>query len=294
MHSDQAYLILTQHGEQKHVYAFTWQTIVTIGRATENTISLLDDRCSRFHTKLFCNDGQWYIQDLGSRNGTFLDDLNVGTGACPIQSGQHIQIGRAFMQFGLGSPEEVDTKISGLDEDGNVIKHHSGILGVSEDLRGPNDDADSDSGTEIIHQKSRTALLLPSSEFEVHSAALPATKTGFGPAEMCRLAYQIGKAEDIDHVAKIALEGLLEATHAEGAGLWLFPYMLHSQQQASDIRLVSETTLNQVPYAPISAALARTVFEKQEAFLVHENPNEGTKKNEKNPPASSRREFWCK
>ena len=278
MPSEQAFLILTQHGEQKQVYTFTYQSIVTIGRATENTVSFLDDRCSRFHAKLFWNDEQWFIQDLGSRNGTFVDDLNIATRACPIQTGQYIQIGRAFLQFGVGSPGDLDTKISGADEEGNVVKHHSGVIGVSEDLRGPTVDDDSEIESEIIHQRSHTAILRPSlEETEVHNVTLPTTKTGFGPVAMCRLAYQIGKAEDVDYAARIALEGLLAATNAEGAGLWLFPYTLHAQQQASDIRLVSESTLNKVPYTPISAALARAVIEKQEAFLVHENPNEGTK-----------------
>ena len=280
MQSEQAYLILSQNGEQKQVYSFTGQSIITIGRATENVISFLDDRCSRFHAKLFFNEGQWYVQDLGSRNGSFVDDLNIGTRACPIQAGQHIQIGRAFLLFGYGVPGELDTKASGIDESGNTIQHHSGVVGVSETLRGPATDDGKELDSEIVHQRSYTTIFRPFTEMEAHgvSMALPTTKTGFGPVEMCRLAYQIGKAEDVDHVTHIALEGLLAATNAEGAGLWLFPYSLHAQQQASDIRLVAESTLNKTPYIPISAALARTVFEKQEAFLVHENPNEGTKK----------------
>jgi len=281
MQSEQAYLILTQNGEQKRVYSFTEKVGVTIGRATENVVSFIDSRCSRFHAKLFYNDGQWYVQDLGSRNGTFVDDLNISTRACPIRAGQHIQIGRAILQFGYGSPDELDTKLSGIDE-ANVIEHRSaGVLGVSETLQGPLDSGDKETESEIVHQKSYTAILKSDTELETQNAILPATKAGFGPVEMCRLAYQIGKAEDIEHVGQIALEGLLTATRADGAGLWLFPYSLHSQQQASDIRLVSETTLNKAPYTPISAALARTVFEKQEAFLVHENPNEGTKKTKK-------------
>ena len=279
--SEQAYLILTQNGEQKHVFSFTDGAVVTIGRATENTVSFIDDRCSRFHAKLFINDGQWYVQDLGSRNGTFVDDLNIATRAFPLRTGQHIQIGRAFLQFGTGSPGDFDTKASGVDESNNTLKHHSGVLGVSETLQGPIKDDDQELGSEIIHQKSQTTLLKPGAELETQNVVLPTTKTGFGPAEMCRLAYAIGKAEDIDQVARMALEGLLAATNAEGAGLWLFPYTLHSQQQASDIRLVSETTLNKARYTPISTALARTVIEKQEAFLVHENPNEGTKKTKK-------------
>ena len=276
-----AYLILTQNNEQKHVYSFSEKDVVTIGRATENLVSFIDDRCSRFHAKLFFQDGQWFVQDLGSRNGTFVGDLNITTRACPLQAGQHIQIGRAVLQFGEGSPGDLDTKEILTDEYGNVVKHHSGVLGVSETLQGPADDRDNESESEIIHQKSYASLLKPDSELETQNIVLPTTKTGFGPAEMCRLAYQIGKAEDVDNVAHIALEGLLAATRAEGAGLWLFPYSLHSQQQASDIRLVAETTLNKARYTPISAALARTVFEKKEAFLVHENPNEGTKKTKK-------------
>lgn len=286
MPSEQAYLILTQNGEQKHVYSFTEETIVTIGRATENVVSFIDDRCSRFHAKVFFYEGQWFVQDLGSRNGTFVDDVNIATRACPIQAGQHIQLGRAILQFGYGSPGDLDTKASGIEEGEKVAKHHTGVLGVSKTLQGLVDAGDKELESEIIHQKSYTTILRSASELEPHSAVLPTTKTGFGPAEMCRLAYQVGKAEDIDHVARIALEGLTAATRAEGAGLWLFPYTLHAQQQASDIRLVSETTLNKSRYTPISATLARTVFEKQEAFLVHESPNEGTKKTKKNTTES--------
>ena len=279
---EQAYLILTQNGEQKQVYSFLDETVVTIGRATENVVSFIDDRCSRFHAKLFFNDGLWYIQDLGSRNGTFVDNLNITTRAYPIRAGQHIQIGRVVLQFGVGSPGDLDTKASGLDENSDLTSHHSGVLGVSETLQGPAvSDDDEELGSEIIHQRSYTAILKPDIELETQNAVFPTTKTGFGPAEMCRLAYQIGKAEDVDQVARMALEGLLAATRAEGAGLWLFPYTLHSQQQASDIRLVSETTLNKVQYTPISAGLARTVFEKKEAFLVHDNSGEGTKKTKK-------------
>jgi len=280
MQYEQAYLILAQNGEQRKVYSFTEQANVTIGRATENVVSFIDSRCSRFHAKLFFNDGQWCVQDLGSRNGTFIDDVNIGTGACPIRSGQQIQIGRTSLQFGYGSPEDLDTKQSEVVHEPNTTtkKQRSGVLGVSEALQGPAEDNDKELESEIVHQKSQTTILRPDPVMGTPTGMLPATKTGFGPVEMCRLAYQIGKAEDITQVARVALEGLLTATQAEGAGLWLFPYSLHAQQQASDIRLVSETTHGKAPYTPISAALARTVFEKQEAFLVHENPNEGTKK----------------
>ena len=282
MQSELAYLILTQNGEQRKVFSFTEQSIVSIGRATENVISFVDSRSSRFHAKVYHSNGQWFVQDLGSRNGTFVDGLNVGTRACPMRAGQQIHIGRVSMLFGYGSPEDLDTKQGDITDATNITEHRSvGVLGVSETLQGPAEDNDVEAESEIVHLKSYTTILRPDSEQKPENVVPLSTKTGFGPVEMCRLAYQIGKAEDIEQVGRIALEGLLAATSAEGAGLWLFPYSLHTQQQASDIRLVSETTLNKTTYSPISAALARTVFEKQEACLVHENPSEGTKKTKK-------------
>ncbi|MCL2709834.1 MAG: sigma 54-interacting transcriptional regulator [Planctomycetaceae bacterium] len=277
MQSEQAYLILTQDNEQKKVYSFAEQATISVGRAMENVVSFIDGRCSRFHAKLFFNDGQWVVQDLGSRNGTFVDDVNIGTSAYPLQAGQHIQIGRATLQFGYGSPDDLSTKLEATEAETKV---RSGVLGVSETLQAPVEDGE-ESGSAIVHQKSHAAILRPDTEMLSQTGILPATKTGFGPVEMCRLAYQIGQADDVEQVGIIALPGLLAATRAEGAGLWLFPYGLLAQQQASDIRLAAETTLNRAPYMPISATLARTVFEKQEAFLVHENSNEGTKKMKK-------------
>ncbi|MDR0328590.1 MAG: sigma 54-interacting transcriptional regulator [Planctomycetaceae bacterium] len=282
MTSEQAYLILTQNGGRKNVFSFTSESVVTLGRAWENFVSVVDDQCSRFHAKLFFNEGSWYLQDLGSRNGTFVDNQNITSRACPLRSGQHIVIGRTILQFGTGPPTDENAKASSID-DSTPPKHHTGVFGISESLQRPAAEVEAALESEILFQKSHTTLLKPNSQGETPTTdpLLQGTKTGFGPAEMCQLAYQIGKAEDVDRVARAALEGLLAATGAEGAGLWLFPYRLHSQQQASDIRLVSETTLNQARYIPISTALARTVFEKREAFLVHENPNEGTKKSKK-------------
>ena len=296
MQPEQAYLTLIQNGEQKQVYTFTEENVVSIGRSPENTVSFFDERCSRFHAKLSCSDGHWFVQDLGSRNGTFVDHVKIGTNTRRLYSGQQIQIGRVFLNFGFGSPDDCDTKVgietgsiepspivndNDIDESDhfdNTVEQRTGVFGVSKALQGPVADEYESVESEIVHTKSHTSLLGTDSAGAPPSAVLPTTRAGFGPAEMCRLAYQIGQAEEVDLVARTALEGLLAATHAEGAGLWLFPYSLHSKQQASDIRLVAENTVNKTQYTPISATLARTVFEKQEAFLVHENPNEGTKK----------------
>src|SRR5262249_53497652 len=46
---------------------------ITIGRANDATLVLSDDYASSRHARLFPQNGQWIVEDLGSTNGTYLD-----------------------------------------------------------------------------------------------------------------------------------------------------------------------------------------------------------------------------
>jgi Nif-specific regulatory protein len=269
MQSENAFLVLIQNGEQKELYSLTSYAVTMLGRAAENTITLLDDRCSRFHAKIFFDEGQWYIQDLGSRNGTYLDEkIITAQQTFPLHAGQRVQIGHTIFQFGCGELGTTELSLQHPTEqnENEIIERRSGIFGVSDTLRGPQ--PDKFASTQILHQTAQTAILKDDSKQGTHGIT---TRTGCGPIELCRLAYHLGKAEEIDQVAKLAIEGLLNATGAEGAGLWLFPYNLNSTQNASDIRLVANATLENLQYNPVSETIVRTVFEKKEAFLFYES-----------------------
>jgi len=61
-----------------------------------------DPRVSGFHCTLFSNNGQWYIQDNNSTNGTFVDDTDLGEGGCTdLQDGDRIKLGHSVdsMEF---------------------------------------------------------------------------------------------------------------------------------------------------------------------------------------------------
>lgn len=70
----------------------------TLGRASENTVVLNDNRCSRFHAKIRLEGESWFLCDLDSRNGTAVND-NVITGEVPITNGDRIQIGHQILIF---------------------------------------------------------------------------------------------------------------------------------------------------------------------------------------------------
>jgi pSer/pThr/pTyr-binding forkhead associated (FHA) protein len=71
---------------------------ITIGRADDATLVLSDDYASTRHARLFPQDGQWIVEDLGSTNGTYLDRQKV-TQPTPVQVGVPIRIGKTVLEL---------------------------------------------------------------------------------------------------------------------------------------------------------------------------------------------------
>jgi len=58
--------------------AFALAEHMTLGRAADNTITLPDTYASAYHARLDQRDGEWWLTDLDSRNGTRLNDVPIG------------------------------------------------------------------------------------------------------------------------------------------------------------------------------------------------------------------------
>lgn len=79
---------------------------ISIGRLESSDIRLASDTfISREHAKIHWRESQWWLEDLNSRNGTFIinpvdffDDSRV-SGIIPIQVGQLFRIGRTWLQL---------------------------------------------------------------------------------------------------------------------------------------------------------------------------------------------------
>jgi hypothetical protein len=80
--------------------AFPLLPVTSLGRAPTNTAPLPDDTASLEHALVHLRDGQWWLEDLDSRNGTRLNDAHI-TQPAPILHGDLIGIGRVKLKMEL-------------------------------------------------------------------------------------------------------------------------------------------------------------------------------------------------
>jgi hypothetical protein len=76
---------------------FTLLPITSLGRAPTNTCPLPDDTASLEHALLHLRDGQWWLEDLDSRNGTRLNDVAI-IEPSPVMPGDVIAVGRVKLK----------------------------------------------------------------------------------------------------------------------------------------------------------------------------------------------------
>jgi pSer/pThr/pTyr-binding forkhead associated (FHA) protein len=83
---------------------------VTLGRGSHNAIPMPENRgCSRDHCKVWeAGPGKYSIADLGSTNGTLLNDAN--TSRADLAEGDHVQVGQVVFRFELDPDERPKPK----------------------------------------------------------------------------------------------------------------------------------------------------------------------------------------
>ncbi|HWC13588.1 MAG TPA: FHA domain-containing protein [Actinomycetota bacterium] len=71
---------------------------LTIGRADKCHVVLDDTYVSQVHARIFARNGSYYIEDLGSTNGTYLNRKRVA-GATELQRGDRVKIGKTVLEM---------------------------------------------------------------------------------------------------------------------------------------------------------------------------------------------------
>jgi diguanylate cyclase (GGDEF)-like protein len=75
-------------------------TEMVIGRGADCSIQVDRDSVSRKHAKVFCQGNQWQVLDLGSTNGSYVNDGQITQ--CSLRDGDLLKIGNAIFKFLVG------------------------------------------------------------------------------------------------------------------------------------------------------------------------------------------------
>jgi pSer/pThr/pTyr-binding forkhead associated (FHA) protein len=90
-------LVITQ-GARAGATLDLFGTEIVMGRGNDVTLPLGDDYSSGRHARLFSQNGQWFVEDLGSTNGTFLGRDKVSRPE-PVSVGAQIRIGKTVIEL---------------------------------------------------------------------------------------------------------------------------------------------------------------------------------------------------
>jgi pSer/pThr/pTyr-binding forkhead associated (FHA) protein len=82
--------LIIQAGDQTKVF----HTDFTVGRS--GSLPINDERASGQHAHFLAAHGFWYVEDLGSTNGTWLNERRIFQGQ-RLKKGDKVKIGRTVM-----------------------------------------------------------------------------------------------------------------------------------------------------------------------------------------------------
>ncbi len=71
---------------------------ILLGRGTDAAIRLDDDYVSTRHARFATNGEQWFVEDLGSTNGTYVEKQRITT-ATPVSLGIQVRLGKTVVEL---------------------------------------------------------------------------------------------------------------------------------------------------------------------------------------------------
>jgi pSer/pThr/pTyr-binding forkhead associated (FHA) protein len=90
-------LVITEGSNAGETVPLSGET-VTLGRGGDSTIRLDDDYVSTRHARFVTNGEEWFIEDMGSTNGTYIGSTRV-TRATAITSGTAVRVGKTVVEL---------------------------------------------------------------------------------------------------------------------------------------------------------------------------------------------------
>ena len=90
--------VLVVEGSNAGIRAELDQAPLLIGRGPDAAIRLDDDYASTRHARIASSDDQWFVEDLGSTNGTYVGSTRI-TQPTTLTLGTQVRIGKTILEL---------------------------------------------------------------------------------------------------------------------------------------------------------------------------------------------------
>ncbi len=250
-----AYLVVREGNKWRDVYRLTPGQMMTIGRAPSNRIVLHDDVCSRNHCEVFQQGNEWRLRDLGSRNGTLLDNVPV-VGEVPLRPGQLIQIGPCDLAYTNDLAHAFpDTPENQEVPESTGTVQFDNVLDAPPPAHEPT----------IIHRRGFT-------RYSGKSEPPGRDRTSRELAQLYRLALDMGAAGTSQQLAEVVLGGVTAGTCADIGALLLLTSPAGPEEVAvpGQLSVIAYKGKQDLPYQKVSDHLSGIVLSSREAVLARD------------------------
>lgn len=248
-----AFLVVREGNSWRDVFRLSAAQVMTIGRAATNRIVLRDELCSRNHCELYRNGETWVLRDLGSRNGTMVNNGPV-VGERELETGDLIQIG----PYELGFTFDLSQPFGAPDPTGDLNSSDTAFAFevINENQQG---------APEIIHRTRNSPYRIPQSD-----AAPGRDRAHKELASLYRLALDMGAAPGSKELSEVVLAGLNGGINFDIGAVLLLPKAVQKDAKASHLSVVAYTAKGESPYHKVSSYLSTQVLSTREAILARD------------------------
>lgn len=244
---NEAYLLVSRGEGQGGFFRLLPEHVTTIGRANANRVVLLDDICSRYHCELFSADGIWFIRDLESRNGTFLDEDRVVQDQ-QLSDGQVIKLGSTELRFGHDLDALRNQATDRLESDTNA--------GFDEQVE----------QAKVVHRISDTRF-----DMDVENiSSQPARETN---ELIAHLGFLCQSAKSEEELANVVLDAVKQNANADLCAVLLLPEPIRKgeTETVQEFRLVASYERPDQKYRSIPRSISREVMNRFAAVVALES-----------------------
>lgn len=236
------YKLVYKEGEKMASFPVERQE-VSIGRASDNDLIINDFGVSRHHAKVVIGNGECYILDLNSRNGTRVNNILVTRGT--LKDGDEINLGKFPIRFTQTSDDRV---LLEEETEGHVFSPGTFIRPIS-DMQKIIPDAVQEPSTE-----ERKAL----------AATIDIAKSNQILAILIQVAKSLLTVQPLDNVLNLVMNLIFEHLQAERGFLMLY------DDHSGDLipKVVKYRNPQDVGKITISKTITNKVFNDKVAVLT--------------------------